>query len=271
MRDDNLFVNQRSSKTEMPKMQCKIILIILSIIIFSLGTYGNGICSENQQEPEKTIVLSTGMPESMSHFPEIAGIYSEAFKRLGYRFRLVSLPGERSLVDANSGATDGEALRVSYLDSHKYPNLIQVSEPVKVLKYGAYSVDTSIKINGWESLKGKGYEVGIFKGIKFIEKKLPLYVKKENIIALSGFEQILKMLQARRIDIYIAATIMEESAPMKSDKYKDIVRVGIVEEIVIFPWLNKKHKALVPRLAKALEAMKADGTFQKIIEEVKQR
>jgi hypothetical protein len=64
---------------------------------------------------------------------------------------------------------------------------------------------------------------------------------------------------------------MEESAPMKSDKYKDIVRVGIVDEIVIFPWLNKKHKALVPRLANALKAMKTDGTFQKIIEAAKQR
>ena len=100
---------------------------------------------------------------------------------------------------------------------------------------------------------------------------MPLYVKKENIIALSGFEQILKMLQARRIDIYIAAAIMEESAQMKSDKYKDIVSVGIVDEIVIFPWLNKKHKALVPRLANALKAMKADGMFQKIIEVVKQK
>jgi polar amino acid transport system substrate-binding protein len=207
----------------------------------------------------------------MAHFQEIAGIYSEAFKRLGYRFTLVSLPGERSLVDANSGVVDGEALRISHLDSHKYPNLIQVLEPVKVLKDGAYAVDPSIKIDGWESLRGKGYKVGIFKGIKSFEKKLPLYVKKENIIALSGFEQILKMLQARRIDIYIAATIMEESAPMKSDKYKDIVRVGIVEEKAGYPWLHKRHKKLLSPLADTLKAIKADGTFQKIIEAAKQK
>jgi hypothetical protein len=164
---------------EMPKKKGKIILIILSIVILSLGTYGNGNCSENLPEPEKTIVLSTGMPESMAHFPQISGIYSEAFKRLGYRFRLVSLPGERSLVDANIGATDGEALRISHLDSHKYPNLIQVLEPVKVLKDGAYSVDTSIKINGWESLRGKGYKVGIFKGIKSIEKNCRYTLRKK--------------------------------------------------------------------------------------------
>jgi hypothetical protein len=61
-------------------------------------------------------------------------------------------------VDANSGITDGEARRASYLDSHEYPNLIRVLEPVKVVKYGAYSVDASIKINGWRALREKAIE-----------------------------------------------------------------------------------------------------------------
>ena len=217
------------------------------------------------------MVFSTVTPESVLYFSELSGIYSEIFRRLGYRFRLVSLPGERSLVDANSGATDGEALRISYLDSYKYPNLIRVSESVKVIKDGAYSVDTSIKINGEESLRGKDYKVGIFKSIKSFEKKLPLYVKKENIIVLDGFEQCLKMLRARRIDIYIAATLMEESAPMKSGNYKDIVRVGIVDEKVCYPWLHKRHQKLAARLAAALKEMKADGTFLKISKSATQK
>jgi ABC-type amino acid transport substrate-binding protein len=51
---------------------------------------------------------------------------------------------------------------------------------------------------------------------------------------------------------------------------KDVKLVGIVEEKILYPWLNKKHQELAPRLADALKAMKADGTFQKIIEAVKQ-
>ena len=47
-------------------MKGKFILIIFSIIIISSGTYGDAICSENQQEPEKTIVFSTIFHES--HF-----------------------------------------------------------------------------------------------------------------------------------------------------------------------------------------------------------
>ena len=74
------------------------------------------------------------------------------------------------------------------------------------------------------------------------------------------------MLQPRRIDIYIGATLMEESAQMKSDAYKDILRVGIVEEKACYPWLHNRHKKLVSRLAAALKEMKADGTFKNISE-----
>jgi ABC-type amino acid transport substrate-binding protein len=251
-------------------MKAKFILIIFSIIIISSGTYDDAICSENQQEPEKTVVFSTMWPESLSSSHEMFLIYSEAFKRLGYNFKLINLPGERSMVDANSGAVDGEAARIASLESDKYPNLIRVEESIFVIKEGAYSTDTSIRINGWESLREKGFKVGLLKGIKSIEQKLPLYVEKVNIVILTGFEQCLKMLQARRIDLFIIGTAMEESTLMKSDAYKDVKRVGIVEEKMVYPWFHKRHKDLVPRLADTLKAMKAEGTFQKILEKTKQ-
>ena len=251
-------------------MNGKSFLILLAIFILTSGINNDAICSENQNEPEKAIVFSTIFPESLPYFQELSLIYTETFKRLGYKFKLVDLPGERSLVDANSGIVDGEAARIASLDSAKYPNLIRVLEPIIVIKDGAYSTDTSIKINGWGSLKGKGYKVGLFKGIKSVEQKLPLYVEEENIVTLTGFEQSLKMLQARRIDLFIASTLLEESAPMKSDAYKDIKRVGIVEEKILYPWFHKRHKELVPRLADTLKAMKTEGAFQKLAEAAKQ-
>jgi polar amino acid transport system substrate-binding protein len=257
-------------ETEILYMKAKFVLRLFSILIILMGIYGDAVCSENQSDSAKTIVFGTIATESIPYFWKLTLIYSEAFKRLGYSFTRTSLPGERSLVDANIGAVDGVAARIASLDPDQYPNLMQVAEPIFVFKDGAYSVDTSIRINGWESLRGKGYVVGLAKGIKSVEQKLPLYVEKENIVTLTGFEQSLKMLQARRIDIFIASTLVEESALMKSDAYKDVKLVGIVEEKILYPWLNKKHQELAPRLADALKAMKADGTFQKIIEAVKQ-
>ena len=250
-------------------MKGKFILIFFSIIIISLGTYCDAVSSEKQKEPEKTIVFGTIFTESISFFNEMSLIYTEAFKRLGYNFKLVNLPGERSMVDANIGAVDGEAGRIAYLDSNKYPNLIRVGESIIVMKDGAYSADTSITINGWESLRGKGYTVGLLKGIKSVEQKLPQYFEKKNIVTLSDFEQCLEMLQARRIDIFIGATLVEESTLMKSNKYKDIKRVGIVEEKALYPWFHKRHKDLVPKLTDTLKTMKNEGTFSRLIEQAK--
>jgi ABC-type amino acid transport substrate-binding protein len=100
---------------------------------------------------------------------------------------------------------------------------------------------------------------------------LPLYVEEENRVNLTGFEQSLKMLQVRRIDIFIISTLAEETAPMNSPAYSDIKRVGIVEEKIVYPWLNKRHKELAAPLADILKAMKAEGTFQKIKQEAKQK
>ena len=264
MHGAKLDIARGPSLPQISKMNAKFIVIFFFIAALLLGIHGDAICSENQPQSEKTIVFATATPESVSFFQEIALIYREAFRLLGYNFKLVSLPGERALVDANSGVVDGDAIRIGYLKSDNYPNLIRVAEPVIVMQDGAYSIDTSIRINGYESLKGKGFKVGLYKGIKSIEEKLPRYVEKENFITLTGFEQILKMLLSRRIDLLIGPTFIEESDLMKSDAYQDIKRVGIVEEKIGYPWFNKRHKELVSRLANTLKAMKADGTFTKL-------
>jgi polar amino acid transport system substrate-binding protein len=238
------------------KLKPLYVVIPFFIIITSFGHIGETNGTESQPKPKKTIVFATIFLENMSFFSEMSLIYAEAFKRLGYNFKLVNLPGERAMVDANSGVVDGEAGRIAYIDSNKYPNLIRVAEPIIVMKDGAYSADTSIKINGWESLRGKGFKVGLLKGVKSVEQKLPKYVEKENIVTLTDFEQCLKMLQARRIDVFIGATLVEESALMRSDKYNDIKRVGIIEEKALYPWFHKRHKDLVPKLADTLKTMK---------------
>jgi ABC-type amino acid transport substrate-binding protein len=56
--------------------------------------------------------------------------------------------------------------------------------------------------------------VGLLKGIKSVEQKLPLYVDKTNIVTFSDTEQCIKMLQAKRIDLVIVGTQIGDSAFM---------------------------------------------------------
>jgi ABC-type amino acid transport substrate-binding protein len=103
--------------------------------------------------------------------------------------------------------------------------------------------------------------VGLLKGIKSVEQKLPLYVDKKNIITLSDTEQCMKMLQAGRIDLFIGGTQIEDTAYMQSGAYKEVKRVGIIETKVLYPWLHKRHKNLVSSLAETLAALKSEGRF----------
>jgi len=217
--------------------------------------------TEKPLHENQTIVFTTIFPHSMSFFSKMSTIYTEAFRRMGYGFKLISQPGERAMIDANQGIVDGEAGRISNIDRKKYTNLIMVPYPIVTMKDGAYSTDHSIKINGWESLAGKPYRVGLLKGIKSVEQKLALYIDKANIVTLSDVEQCIKMLQAKRIDLFIVGTQLEDSAYMQSGAYKEVKRVGIVETKVLYPWLHKRHKNLVERLAETLETMKSEGRF----------
>jgi hypothetical protein len=215
-------------------------------------------------KPERTIVLATMFTERMSFFAQLSAVYTEAFKRLGYDFELINLPGERAMVDANNGTVDGEAARIP-LGPDQYPHLIRVEEPIVVVEDGAYSADPFIEVDGFESLRDKGYTVGLLKGIKSLEQKLPRYVEKERIIVLTEFEQCLKMVQARRIDVFISSTLIETSPLMKNWRYDEVKRVGIVEEKALYPYLHEKHKNLVFRLGDTLRRMKDEGVFHHLM------
>jgi polar amino acid transport system substrate-binding protein len=236
-------------------------LTCVSLLLMTSGFPGSVNGAEKPLQENQAIVFTTIFTPSMHYFSKISDTYAEAFRRMGYGFKLISQPGERAMIDANLGIVDGEAGRISSIDKQKYANLIMVPHPITTMQDGAYATDPSIKINGWESLRGKPYKVGLLKGIKSVEQKLPLYVDKKNIITLSDPEQCLKMLLAKRIELFIVGTQIEHATYMQSGVYKEVKRVGIVETKVLYPWLHKRHKNLVRRLAETLKTMQSEGRF----------
>ena len=269
MRDYYIDGLQRPLKLRISKKS--IFVNILIILLFTIISFGNTIQAlgiEKQQKPTRTIVFSTVFPEFFEGFEEMKLIYAEAFRRLGYNFNLVSQPAERALIEADSGNVDGEAARISYLnDNNDYPNLVRVAEWLMIIKDAAYATDNTIQVNGWQSLNGKNYVVGALKGLKSVEKWAPRYIKKENIIYFTDIQQGLDMLLAGRIELCIIGTLIENTHLMKQPKYKDIKRVGIVEEKYIHAFMHKKHKDLAYELAATLKAMKKEGAFKRLLEQ----
>jgi polar amino acid transport system substrate-binding protein len=57
---------------------------------------------------------------------------------------------------------------------------------------------------------------------------------------------------------------------VRSLGFKGIVQLSpALKDVDMYLYLHKKHEALVPRLAKALRDMKADGTYNRIMSSIK--
>ncbi len=197
-------------------------------------------------------------------------VYEEIFRRLGHDFQFVVLPPERALVEANVGRLDGNAGRIEFDATLKerYPNLIRVNEPLTKVTFGAYSKNGTLKVDGWNSLKDKDILIGFDRGVKMCEIRLPLYVKARNLFPFTDYRLGFKMLDRGRIDLVIQIKTTGD-ALLKQKKFEGtkIKYIGDLETVPVYPYLNKKHTALVPKLAEALRAIKKDGTYDRLMDQ----
>lgn len=220
-----------------------VFLLLLSVVRVALG---------------ETITVSTN--NTPLDRKALQALSQEAFQRLGIEFKLVNLPSERSLVAANQGEIDGEGLRVAGLGA-QYPNLIQVPERYIGISFVAFAKDATINLdNGWDSLKP--YRVAFITGWKMFEANA---AGAKVINKVDKPEQMFRMLDSGRIDLALY-TRTDGVALARSLGLMSIAPLfPALKDVEMFLYLNKKHEALVPRLAKALREMKADGTYNRIL------
>lgn len=176
----------------------------------------------------------------------------EAYKRIGISVKTTVLPGERGLVLANHGKTDGELNRIAGLE-RDYHNLVMVPVPLSTIEAVALVGNVRFSVAGWDSLKGR--EIGIRLGSKFAEKG----TKGMKVSAVPQYPSLLKMLDLGRIDVVVGArsTLLAELQKMREEGGADLVaRLTILEppidHIKTYHYLHIKHAALLPEITKAL-------------------
>lgn len=200
-------------------------------------------------------------------------LYSEAFGRLGYAVELNTFPHERSLLETNAGRMDMEAGRIRFNDtlSAKYPNLVRVDEPIRTIHLGAYTLDVSLHLSDWKDFTGQTLVIGYSRGFKLVEKRLAQYqVPAQYLREVTDVRQGARMLKRRRIDVLLALELpMADLMDGAESGQTGIQLAGMLEQIPVYPYVHQKHRALAPRLAQVLRAMKADGTYDRLVQQAK--
>lgn len=222
------------------------------------------VLSQASTAPQKPFVWAVdGEPSTYaSHWVTL--IYTEAFKRLGIPMQMAHYTLARRAALVDEGLADGETSRVHSYGNNK-PNLIRVEESLIDLGFSLYTANPSLRLDRLEDLRATNYLVEYRRGIQICETAVKGLVPAERVSDVPTHQQGLKKLIARRTDLYcdIDVNVLQE---LQSPEFKGTTHVrrvtGIGKAVPTYPYINKKHVELAPRLAAVLKQMKAEGLIE---------
>ncbi len=211
---------------------------------------------------QETLVLNTAFTWPVGKIFE--EVMKEAFQRNGLDVVVQAPTAERGLQHANRGIDDGDGPRIAGL-SRLYPNLIQVPEKIVDVEFTAFSKKDIPVTNSWDSLDD--YRVGILIGWKILEENLA----SASLRKVKDAETLFRLLNDGRIDVAVINRVDGQAVirQMNMDGIKALQPPLDVKEM--FLYLHRKHEDLVPKIDRTLKEMKADGTYQKIVDSVLNR
>lgn len=189
---------------------------------------------------------------------------AEAFRRIGYTFQVVLMPScQRALMLANTEG-DGDMARVPNIKTlapEDTTNLSLIPESVYTEDMVVFTKGLDFPVTGWTSLAP--YANGARLGSKIVEANLP-----GNKSLVKTTVQLFQMLDSGRIETATEFRIFGQRT------IGELGLTGIKQltpplvSLEAFPLINNRHAALMNPIARALKAMKGDGTFAAIERDV---
>jgi polar amino acid transport system substrate-binding protein len=196
-------------------------------------------------------------PQRTGFLDVVAG---EAFRRAGVKLRLVKLPAERALLNVNAGIEDGELCRIAGLEQ-QYPNLVRVPEKLVDWTFAAFGADASIP-GRWDAIRQRA--VGHIRGWKIYEREL---VGAPEVVTVVDAIQLFRLLDLGRIEVALYGREAGD-ALIRSLHLEGVHALHpALAKREMFIYLHKRHAALVPKLAEALRAIKAEGRYDRLYRE----
>lgn len=220
---------------------------------------------EQASAQDKEIKIVGGKSLDSPSTQYLIKLYSEAFKRIGYQFTYKQMPNNRASLESDQGKMyAGELSRVANYNT-KHPKLIRLDIPHYSVKFIAISAKyPKLKLDGWDSLKGKNLKVAYRKGTKIFEDHLPNLLPKENIIDTYNTEQGLKIALLGRVDVFLEGSVnIAKFFTEKHYKNSPLYFPGVMQQIDIYMFIHENYREVIPKLNAEIKKMKAEGLFIK--------
>jgi len=205
-------------------------------------------------QPLRRLITSSTLLDADLASRTAERIMREAYRRIGFELQVLRLPGERSLVSANSGATDSELFRMVGIEA-SYTNLLMV--PYRLFDYEIVAVSKMplLSTGQWSELRK--HRVGYVRGIKIIEKNLAGGQGQ----AVPTLAKALEMLERDRVDLVLVSRMAGTVVPEGWRNMGAHASSPPLASFAVYHHVNRRHRGLVAELAAALRSMDLDGTL----------
>ncbi|MGF1721110.1 transporter substrate-binding domain-containing protein [Vibrio kyushuensis] len=233
---------------------CQKVLVVLMV---SLTAF---IVNAQVYTQDNPFVLQANQPTNNPATKWLTLVYKDLFARLEIPLEIIYFPELRASVDDNVDGQFSRALKYGDI----YPHQLIVEFPLLRIKIIAVTKYDSEKYlhHGWESFKEKEFRIDYMRGVEVVEKNLQKWADPKYVEAVSSVEQGLLKLKHGRTDFFIHPNLALFSFLKSKEFRNDIAGAGVLVTIYAYPYVNIKHKEMVPAILKTLNEMKAEGKIR---------
>jgi polar amino acid transport system substrate-binding protein len=195
-----------------------------------------------------------------------SAILEVLYRRLDLAVEFVDMPAKRPLAESSQGRVDGEVQRV--LDvGREYPSLLAVQPPINYIEPAAFVKRLEFPVAGWTSLAP--LSIGIVRGVGSSERGTRGMARVE---AVTTIDQLMEILASDRIDVAVSDRF-SGLLVIKRHHLETKIRTlaPVLEHIPLYHFLNERHRELVPRVGRIIQAMAASGELERLREEITTR
>ncbi|WP_128961699.1 substrate-binding periplasmic protein [Bradyrhizobium guangzhouense] len=224
-------------------------------------------------ESLRPFVMVTDQPETTYEGKWQRLAYQEAFKRLGVPLEVDLMPTQRVSAMVDSGAVDGQFLRVpAYGETH--PDQVRVDESIYEVRFAIWASNAALTLPRLEDLAATNW-IGVYRrGVELCQRSLSSLVPETRLTSIATEYDGLRMLLSGRVDFFCEIDAALLSA-LYSPEFKGVTSVRplltIGDRMVLYPYLYKTHADLAPRLAAVLKEMKAEGLLERYRQQARER
>jgi hypothetical protein len=187
-------------------------------------------------------------------------VMTPIYKRIGYGMSVIRFPGKRSLVEANSGTTGGELVRIASIED-SYPNLVRIPYAIGSVRVMAMTQRGQPAINERSSMVGK--RVGILRGVEIFDI-LTKSMKREVVNSISS---LLEILLNGRVDVILFSE-SDITRYLTDNNLTERVTVGeqAILEMPLYHFVHKSSSDITKKLSREMKMMKESGELELLVE-----